>query len=108
MKARNIGIKVEVPKEKCNDINCPFHGKLTLRGRTFNGTIIKANMHKTITMQWDRLFYIPKYERYEKRISRLKAHVPECIKVNVGDKIKVMETRPISKTKKFVIIEVLK
>jgi len=33
---RNIGLDVTPPKEKCEDINCPFHGKLSIRGRIFS------------------------------------------------------------------------
>lgn len=108
MRKKNIGLDVEAPKEKCNDKNCPFHGDVVVRGRTFYGKVKKANMRRTVMIEWERPFYIPKYERYEKRRSRLKAHVPDCIKLNVGDKVRVVETRPISKTKNFVVVEVVK
>ncbi len=105
---KNIGIDVKEPKAKCKDINCPYHGKLSLRGRTFVGTVKAAKAHKTATIEWDRIKYIRKYERYEKRKSAVKAHNPECINAKAGDKVKIMECRPLSKTKKFVIVEVMK
>lgn len=104
-KQKSIGVEVEFPKEKCNDKNCPFHGTLKLHGRIFRGKVISTKMRKTVTIGWERLFYIPKYERYEKRKTKIKAHVPPCIKVKENDFIKIMESRPISKTKNFVVIE---
>ncbi len=93
---------------ECNDKYCPNHGSISTRGRIFVGDVIKAAMTRTATVKWQRMFYIPKYERYEKRFTKIKAHVPACMKVGVNDKVKIMETRPISKTKNFVVVEVLK
>lgn len=104
-KIRNIGIKVKIPTEKCDDLHCPFHGKFGVRGRIFIGTVTKNLAHKTIQVEFNYLLPLPKFERYERRRTRLQVHIPPCIKVNLGDKVKVMECRPISKTKNFVIIE---
>ena len=61
---KNIGIEVRnVPKKKCEDKHCPFHGSIVVRGRTFNGKVVKANMQKTVTIEWPRLMYLRKYER---------------------------------------------
>ena len=46
-----------------------------------------------------------KFERYEKRRTRIKVHNPECINAKEGDIVKISECRPLSKTKNFVIIE---
>src|SRR3989304_5619071 len=105
MKLKNIGIKVAKPAGKCDDDNCPFHGKLKCRGRTFVGTIISAKMQKTATVSWERRHFLKKYERYEKRKSKVKAHNPACINAHEGDIVKIMECRPLSKTKNFTIIE---
>ncbi|MBS3108609.1 30S ribosomal protein S17 [Candidatus Woesearchaeota archaeon] len=105
---KNIGLEVKQPEKACNDEHCPFHGMLVVRGRMFEGVIIKMGMQKTATVEWPRLLYLRKYERYEKRRSRLKVHKPDCIEAAVGDKVKIIESRPISKTKNFVIIEVNK
>lgn len=94
-------------KENCNDKHCPSHGSISTRGRSFVGDVTNVNIHKTITVEWPRQFYLKKYERFEKRRTRIKAHKPDCIEVEVGDKVKVMETRPIAKTKNFVVVEVL-
>jgi len=104
---KNIGIKIKLPKKKCNDENCPFHGRLKCRGKVITGTVISTKMQKTVTVEFERQNYIPKYERYEKRRTRIKAHNPECINAKEGDRVKISECRPLSKTKNFVIIESL-
>jgi len=104
----SIGIEVQEPKIKCSDKHCPFHGNLVVRGRVFEGKVIKMNMQKTAIIEWPRIIYLQKYERYEKRRSRIKVHRPDCMNIVVGDDVMVMESRPISKTKNFVIIEVNK
>jgi len=43
-----------------------------------------------------------------KKRSRVAAHNPVCINAKIGDKVRIAECRPISKTKAFVIIEVMK
>ena len=102
---RKIGLDVKEPKEKCDDKNCPFHGSLRVRGRQFTGVVISAKMHSTATVEWVRTVHIPKYERYEKKRSKIKAHNPRCINAVDGDLVKLMGCRPLSKTKNFVIIE---
>src|SRR3989338_2698046 len=100
-----IVLDVKEPKEKCEDENCPFHGSLRCRGRTFIGTIISTKMHKTAVAESVRKHYIKKYERYEKRRTKIKAHNPLCINAKEGDIVRMMECRQLSKTKNFVIIE---
>lgn len=104
---RNIGIAVEMPKQACFDLSCPFHGKLSIRGRQFKGTVVSTKMRKTAVIEFSRLNFINKYERYEKRRTRLKAHNPDCIGAKDGDIVNVMECKPLSKTKNFVIIQKL-
>lgn len=80
---------------------------ISTRGRTFTGTVIRDKMSKTVTVEWERRKYIPKYERYEKRRTRVKAHNPENINAKEGDIVKIKETRPLSKTKNFIVIEIV-
>src|SRR3989344_3683505 len=108
MKAKQIGINVEIPKQDCKDINCPFHGNLRVRGRMFLADVSKVYAGKSSTVEFVYYYYLPKYERYEKRRTRLKVHNPGCINAKLHDKVRVIESRPISKTKSFVIIEVIK
>lgn|SRR3989338_4391385 len=102
---KNIGVILEPPKEKCGDVNCPFHGALSVRGRQFTGTVISTKMRKTAVIEFERLHHLQKYERYEKRRTRLKAHNPDCINAKEGDMVQIMECRPLSKTKSFTIIK---
>ena len=89
----------------CNDAHCGIHGQLLWRGRSFTGTIVESKAQKTATVEWTRKQYIPKFERYEKRRSHLKVHNPACINAIKGDLVRIGETRKISKTKAFVILE---
>jgi len=94
--------------EKCNDIKCPVHGNISIRGRTFNGIVIGTNMTKTATVEWTYKVFVKKYERNEIRKSKVHAHNPVCINAQVGDVVQIMETRPLSKTKNFVILKKLR
>lgn len=104
---KKIGIVVEDPKQACKGSACPFHGHLSIRGRNFTGIIVSTKMRKTAIVEFDRFHFLPKYERYEKRRTRLKVHNPECINAKDGDIVNIAECRPLSKTKNFVIISKL-
>jgi small subunit ribosomal protein S17 len=105
--ARNIGINVKPPSESCNDRNCPFHGSLSVRGQIITGVVYSTKMRNSILVKKDYLRFIPKYERYERRTSKYSAHCSPCMKVEVGDEVRIAECRPISKTISFVTIEKL-
>jgi len=106
-KNKSIGIEIKQPATICSDSHCPFHGGINIRGRIFIGNVIKAASQKTVTIEFPRKIFLKKYERYEKRRTRIKAHNPLCINAKLGDKVKIAECRPISKTKNFSIIEKL-
>ena len=93
------------PKKTCNDPNCPFHGVLSIRGRALEGVAVSAKMDKTVIVRRDYLNYVPKFKRYERRHSHIPAHNPPCINVKAGDRVKVAECRPLSKTVSFVVVE---
>ncbi|PTD94310.1 30S ribosomal protein S17 [archaeon SCG-AAA382B04] len=101
----DIGIDVKEPKQTCEDKNCPFHGHLSVRGAILEGEVASVIDNKTVVIQREYTQKIPKYERYEKRRSKLRAHKPQCIEVNVGDTVKIAECRPLSKTKSYVVVE---
>lgn len=105
---KSIGLNIPTPKEACTDKKCPFHSNIPLRGRTFAGTVTKVNLNNTAMIQWNRQHFISKYERYEQRRSKMAVHKPGCMHVEIGDEVTVMESRPISKTKTCIIIEVKK
>lgn len=80
---------------------------MSIRGRTFTGKVVSAKMHNTVVVQWERRVLIPKYERYEKRKSKVNAHNPETINAKEGDMVEIQETRPLSKTKHFVVTKIV-
>ncbi len=94
-------------KKKCTDKNCPIHGTLSTRGRVLEGIVVSDKMRSTVVVRRDHVTYIPKYERYRKSSSRISAHNPECIGAKAGDRVKIAECRPLSKTKNFVVVEVM-
>lgn len=109
MSARNIGLPgVEPPPRSCNDPNCPFHGRLPVRGVVLEGVVVSDKMKMTAVVQHEYSYFIKKYKRYEKRRRNIHAHNPPCINAKVGDLVKIAETRPISKTVSFVIVQVVK
>ena len=63
-------------------------------------------MQKTIVVAIDRLLRHPRYNRVIKRTSKLYVH-DEKNHCQIGDKVKVMETRPFSKLKRWRLVEVL-
>jgi len=107
-KARDIGIKANAPERACEDPKCPWHGRLPVRGRVIEGRVVSAKAQRTVVIEVEYFQLIQKYERYERRHSRIVAYKPDCINVKVGDRVRIAECRPLSKTKAFVVIEVLK
>ena len=101
-----IGLNVEKPEETCSDENCPFHGELSVRGQTIEGEVASTDMDKTVIVEREYDVKVPKYDRLMKRRSRIPAHAPPCIDIAVGDTVTIAETRPLSKTKSYVVVSV--
>jgi small subunit ribosomal protein S17 len=102
-----IGLNVKEPSTTCDDKNCPFHGSLSVHGRVFDAEVVSDKMRKSVVVKREHMKFVDKYERYEKRTSRLTAHNPPCIGAKAGDRVRVAECRPLSKTKSYVIVEVI-
>jgi small subunit ribosomal protein S17 len=105
VKVKNIGLDVKAPEVACSDGKCPFHGSVSVRGALVEGVVVSSKMTRTVVVQIDYVHYVPKYKRYERRKSRIPAHNPPCIGAGVGDRVKIGETRPLSKTVHFVVVE---
>ena len=103
--ARDIGLNIPAPSEECDDSYCPFHGTLPVRGQILVGTVVSNKMDNTVVIERQHMKMVPKYQRYEKRRSKVHAHNPPCISAKVGDIVTVAECRRISKTKSFVVYE---
>ncbi len=75
--------------------------------KTFEGKVVSTKMQNTVVVEVFRRKPHPLYKRLLKRSTRFKVETGEY-SVNVGDKVKIIETRPISKGKYFKIMEVIK
>ena len=74
--------------------------------KTFVGLVESNKMDKTIVIKVERVVKHKAYGKYVKRTTKLTAHDPENT-CNIGDKVSVMATRPLSKSKRWRLIEVL-
>ncbi len=107
-----IGLDVETPPEPNNPEEydyekCPFYGDLSVRGQILEGTVVSTDMDKTVVVEREYDVAVPKYDRHMKRRSRIPAHVPGVLEpLSVGDTVKIAETRPLSKTKSHVVVEI--
>jgi small subunit ribosomal protein S17 len=81
---------------------------LSVRGAMLTGKVVSAKMPKTVVVERTIVRYVPKYERYKKIKSKIKAHNPDDIKAMEGDLVRIAETRKLSKTKNFVVVEIIK
>jgi small subunit ribosomal protein S17 len=104
-RARDVGLDVRAPKTRCDDRHCPFHGRLPVRGQVLEGTVVSTSMQRTAVVERTLLHYVAKFERYEKRRRRYLAHAPPCLNVPVGHRVRIAETRPLSKLVSFCIVE---
>ncbi|QSG08522.1 Ribosomal protein S17 [Halapricum desulfuricans] len=77
-----------------------------MRGQTLEGTVASTDMEKTVVVEREYDVKVPKYDRYMKRRSRVPAHAPPCLDIEVGDTVTIAETRPLSKTKSHVVVDV--
>ena len=107
MKEKKVDVASDKPKksEKCEDKKCPFHGTLSARGREFRGTVTKM-FPKRITIEIGRYVFVPKFERYLKKKSKMHAHLPDCLadKVKIGSYVRIAECRPLSKIIHHVVV----
>jgi len=76
------------------------------RGRIFKGRVIKVFPTRAV-MESERSVYLKKYERFFKRKTKIHARIPEGMKLEMGDIIKVRECRPLSKIIHHKVIEKL-
>ena len=74
--------------------------------RTMIGTVVSDKMDKTVVVAVETSVAHPIYNKTVKRTYKLKAHDEENV-CQKGDKVKVMETRPLSKDKRYRVVEVV-
>ena len=76
------------------------------RANTLEGRVVSDKMNKTVTVSLERLVKHPLYGKYVRRSSKVHAHDPDN-SCNEGDTVRIEQTRPISKTKAWQVIEVV-
>ena len=69
------------------------------------GTVASDKMQKTVVVRVDRLVRHTKYRRYVRRTSKFMAH--DELGATVGDKVRIVETRPLSARKRWRVIEIV-
>ena len=74
--------------------------------KTRIGVVVSNKMDKTITIAIERKIPHPLYKKYFKKTTKLMAH-DEKQECNIGDKVKVMEIRPLSKNKRWRLVEIV-
>lgn len=99
-------------KPKGNENITPKVGtaeKIFARGRTFEG-IVKKKFYKRVSIEFERMIYVRKYERYTKSKTRIHSRLPENMEkeINIGDLIMVQECRPLSKLIHSIVIKKIK
>jgi small subunit ribosomal protein S17 len=76
------------------------------RRKTRVGVVVSDAMDKTVLVRIDRTMRHPLYKKTVARSSKLAAH-DEANEAHVGDTVRVMETRPLSKTKRWRVVEIV-
>jgi len=101
--------KMKEEKISCADRDCPVHGYLKARGRSFYGYVVRK-LPRRVAIEFERVVSVRKYERYFIKKTRVHSRLPDCMKdsINVGDYIEVKECRPLSKLIHSVVIRKLK
>jgi small subunit ribosomal protein S17 len=74
--------------------------------RMLDGTVVSDKMDKTVVVRVERLVRDPYYEKYVRRYSRFMAH-DETNACRIGDKVRIIEHRPLSKRKRWMVQETI-
>jgi small subunit ribosomal protein S17 len=75
--------------------------------RTITGTVISDKMNKTIVVQVERKVKHELYGKYMRRFSKMYAHDEENA-CKIGDLVTIQQSRPLSKTKRWTLVEIVK
>lgn len=76
------------------------------RRKIRQGLVVSDKMDKTVLVQIDQVFKHPVYGKVVRKSSKLAAH-DEANDAHTGDTVRIMETRPLSKSKRWRVIEVV-
>jgi small subunit ribosomal protein S17 len=75
--------------------------------KTYTGKVVSNRMNKTVVVAVTRHFQHPVYKKTVKKVAKFKAHDEDNV-CKIGDDVKIIETRPTSKDKRWLVLEVLK
>lgn len=75
--------------------------------KIYTGKVVSSKMDKTVVVAVTRLFQHPVYKKTVKKVSKFKAH-DEKNECQIGDGVKIIETRPLSKDKRWLVLEITK
>ncbi|MBI1822000.1 MAG: 30S ribosomal protein S17 [Nitrospirae bacterium] len=80
--------------------------ELSKKKKIFIGKVISNKMDKTAVIEIQRTIVHPQYQKVVKRFTRLKAHDQDN-QCKIGDQVKIIETRPLSKEKNWKVIDII-
>jgi len=75
--------------------------------KVYTGEVVSDKMDKTVVVSITRLAQHPLYKKIIKKITRFKAHDAEN-KCKKGDKVSIIESRPLSRDKRWQVLEIVK
>ena len=108
---KNVGLGFRTPKAAINtnyvDKKCPFTGDVSIRGRMMRGIVHSTRMKRSIVIRRNYLHFVNKYQRYMKRHKNFTVHCSPCFEPRVGDEVIVGQCRPLSKTVRYNVLEVI-
>ena len=83
--------------------------RIGTRGKVFEG-IVKKKFHKRVVIEFERMVYVRKYERYARSRTKIHARLLDLMQkeINIGDLIRIQECRPLSKIIHFIVVKKLK
>jgi small subunit ribosomal protein S17 len=81
-------------------------GERSEKRREWVGRVVSNKMNKTVVIAVDRFVRHPFYHKVLRRVTKLKAH-DEQNACQVGDRVRVIETRPISKEKRWRVVQIV-
>ncbi len=95
--------------EECNDKKCYRHAKpkVKVRGERLLGRVVSTKGKNTAVVERAITKKLTKYQRWAKERSRIAAHNPPCINAGVDDTVLIGETRKLSRTKAWTILEIV-
>lgn len=105
-KAEEIIAKVEEKIEGVKDSGEKKKTSHTGMRKTRIGKVLSNKMDKTIIVSEEKRIMHPIYKKYFKKTTKFAAHDPKNA-CDIGDTVKIMETRPLSKTKRWRLVEIV-